>query len=90
MTQPRRGWRIPLALGQPGTQPPGWAIGLRFAEQSIPDADQLTPGGTPGGTLPGWAIGLRFAEKSIPDADQLTPGGTLPLEAPAPAPDPGD
>ena len=86
MTTPRpKGWRIGLPLTPQATLP-GWAVGLRFAEQSIPDADPLTPGGT----LPGWAIGLRFAEQSIPDTDQLTPGGTLPLAAPAPAPDPGD
>ena len=46
MTTPRpKGWRIGLTL-TPQATPPGWAVGLRFAEQSIPDADQLTPGGT--------------------------------------------
>ena len=53
----------------------GWRIGLPLTPQASP---------------PGWAVGLRFAEQSIPDTDQLTPGGTLPLAAPAPAPDPGD
>ena len=46
MTTPRpKGWRIGLPL-TPQVTHPGWAIGLRFAEKSIPDADQLTPGGT--------------------------------------------
>lgn len=82
MTQPPRGWRIPLALGQPGTPPPGWAIGLRFAERSIPDADQLTPGGT----LPLAALGFAgalhadFVER---DSTDLAPGGTLPLLLPS-------
>ena len=42
----RRGYSIPLTLGQSSALLPGWAVGLHFAEQSITDADQLTPGGT--------------------------------------------
>ncbi|WP_242700415.1 hypothetical protein [Comamonas denitrificans] len=74
-----RGWRIGLLL-TPQATPPGWAVGLRFAEQSIPDADQLTPGGT----LPLAALGFAgtltaaFTERSSTD---LTPSGTLPLAA---------
>lgn len=81
MTTPRpKGWRIGLPL-TPQATPPGWAIGLRFAEQSIPDADQLTPGGT----LPLAGVGFAgtltaaFTERSSTD---LTPGGTLPLLLP--------
>lgn len=81
MTTPRpKGWRIGLPLA-PQAPSPGWAVGLRFAEQSIPDADQLTPGGT----LPLAALGFAgtltaaFTERSSAD---LTPGGQLPLLLP--------
>ena len=80
MTMPHpKGWRIGLPL-TPQATPPGWSVGLRFAEQSIPDADQLTPGGT----LPLAALGFAgtltaaFTERSSTD---LTPSGTLPLAA---------
>lgn len=81
MTTPRpKGWRIGLPLTPQATLP-GWSVGLRFAEQSIPDADQLTPGGT----LPLAALGFAgtltaaFTERSSTD---LTPGGQLPLLLP--------